>query len=203
MRNNGHITHKEVPLSPQDEIVSSTDIQGNILFCNDTFCKVSGYSREELLQQPHNILRHPQMPREAFSMLWTALKAGKPWMGMVKNRCKNGDHYWVSAYVTPLRDHGQIQGYESVRVKADSAWVMRAGQVYQRLLDGKPLRSPWGKLWSQFGSGFLVTAATFILLTLANFFIGALSPAAVGAALMVSLIDLVFNIKYGYFMLCC
>ena len=87
MRNNGHITGKEVTLSAHEEIVSSSNLRGDIEFCNDTFCRISGYSREELLNQPHNILRHPQMPPAAFGMLWTALKAGKPWMGMVKNRC--------------------------------------------------------------------------------------------------------------------
>ena len=103
MRNNGPVTGREVFVSATDEIVSSSDIHGNILFCNETFQRISGYSYDELINQPHNILRHPQMPREAFGMLWTALKAGKPWMGIIVNRCKNGDHYWVDAYETPLR----------------------------------------------------------------------------------------------------
>jgi aerotaxis receptor len=137
MRNNGHTTGKEIHLSTHDEIVSSSNLRGDIEFCNDTFCRISGFSREELLNQPHNILRHPQMPTAAFGMLWTALRAGKPWMGMVKNRCKNGDHYWVDAYITPLRQNGQIYGYESVRAKADPAVIHRAERVYERINQGK------------------------------------------------------------------
>lgn len=123
MRNNGSVTGKEVHVSANEEIISSTDDRGTIIFCNDTFCKIAGYTREELVNQPHNILRHPQMPSQAFSMLWGAIKSGKPWMGIVQNRCKNGDHYWVDAYVTPTHHHGQISGYESVRTKADPSRI--------------------------------------------------------------------------------
>lgn len=138
MRNNGPVTGREVTLTNKDEIVSATDTGGRITFCNDTFCRIAGFEREELINQPHNILRHPHMPAPAFQMLWDAAKAGHPWMGIVKNRCKNGDHYWVDAYVTPLRDGNKITGYESVRVKADRSIVNRAEQVYQRINNGQP-----------------------------------------------------------------
>jgi len=164
MRNNGHITDREVFVSNNNEIVSSTDTRGNIQFCNDYFSQISGYTHEELIGQPHNILRHPHMPVEAFSMMWTALKAGRPWMGMVKNRCKNGDHYWVDAYVTPLREKGQIYGYESVRAKADPTIVKRAEKVYARLQQGKSIYSPLEKIWHVFGCGIQATAITAVLL---------------------------------------
>ncbi len=112
MRNNGPVTGREVSLSNSDDIVSATDTRGIITFCNDTFCEIAGYAHEELIGQPHNLLRHGDMPAAAFQMLWDAIKGGQPWMGIVKNRCKNGDHYWVDAYVTPLRDSSNtITGY--------------------------------------------------------------------------------------------
>lgn len=172
MRNNGPITDKEIVLSDNDEIVSSTDTQGNILFCNDTFCHIAGYQRDELINQPHNILRHPNMPKEAFGMLWTALKAGKPWMGVIKNRCKNGDHYWVDAYVTPLRERGTIYGYESVRVKADPALIARAEKAYARLQAGKTICPAVENLRWRFGTTFFITLVTLLLLCGLNFAFG-------------------------------
>ena len=172
MRNNGPITDKEIVLSDNDEIVSSTDTQGNILFCNDTFCHIAGYQRDELINQPHNILRHPNMPKEAFGMLWTALKAGKPWMGVIKNRCKNGDHYWVDAYVTPLRERGTIYGYESVRVKADPALIARAEKAYARLQAGKTICPAVENLRWRFGTTIFITLVTLLLLCGLNFAFG-------------------------------
>lgn len=168
MRNNGHTTGREVHLSTSDEIVSSSNLRGDIEFCNDTFCRISGYSADELINQPHNILRHPHMPPDAFSMLWTALKAGQPWMGIVKNRCKNGDHYWVDAYITPLRDRGQIYGYESVRVKADPIVVARAEAVYERVNQGKSPYSGVEKFWGNYGSLCIIGSVTWLLLLAAN-----------------------------------
>lgn len=188
MRNNGPITDREVIVSATDEIVSSTDTHGNILFCNETFQRISGYSYSELINQPHNILRHPHMPREAFGMLWTALKAGKPWMGIIKNRCKNGDHYWVDAYVTPLRDRGQIHGYESVRVRADAACISRAEMVYERLRQGKSIYSPLSHLWRVFGGAALITLTTFILLFIGAFVGGMLSAGVLAGSALLSLL---------------
>lgn len=188
MRNNGHVTGREVHLSNHDEIVSSSNLRGDIEFCNETFCRISGFNREELLSQPHNILRHPQMPPAAFGMLWSALKAGQPWMGIVKNRCKNGDHYWVDAYITPLRQNGQIHGYESVRTKADSDTIRRAERVYERLNQGKAPYSAFEKLWSQFGSSILITLISWILLLIATGVFASLSPTAAIVAAVIALI---------------
>jgi len=168
MRNNGHVTGREVHLTTSDEIVSSTNLRGDIEFCNDDFVRISGFSATELIQQPHNILRHPEMPSAAFAILWNNLKAGRPWMGIVKNRCKNGDHYWVDAYVTPLRDRGQIYGYESVRVKADPTIITRADAAYKRINQGKAPYSAFEKAWSLFGAVAVNSLLSFILLLLAN-----------------------------------
>lgn len=172
MRNNGSITGREVTLSTHEEIVSSSDLKGTILFCNETFCKISGYSRDELLDQPHNVLRHPHMPAPVFASFWQTLKADKPWMGIVKNRCKNGDHYWVDAYVTPVHDHGQSVGYESVRVKADRDRVARAEAVYQRIQNGQAIYPAWEKLWSNWGNALVIALISFVVMSLIAFISG-------------------------------
>lgn len=116
MRNNQPVTDREKPFVGKDKLISVTDKQGNIIECNDAFVEMSGFSRDELIGQPHNIVRHPDMPVAAFKVMWTHIKDGKPWMGVIKNRCKNGDFYWVDAYVTPMTQDNEIIGYESVRL---------------------------------------------------------------------------------------
>ncbi|WP_049721842.1 methyl-accepting chemotaxis protein [Gilvimarinus polysaccharolyticus] len=166
MRNNGHVTNREVPVQPKEEIVSSTDTQGKLTYCNETFCKISGYSLDELIGQPHNILRHPDMPAEAFAQLWQALKQGKPWLGMVKNRCKNGDYYWVSAYVTPVGKHGTTHGYESVRVRADAEVTKRAEAAYKRLNAGKSACPPLTALYQRNQTALFITLALLLVTTI-------------------------------------
>jgi aerotaxis receptor len=190
MRNNGSTTGREVFLSQQDEIVSSSDLQGNILFCNQTFERISGYGYDELVNQPHNILRHPEMPKQAFGMLWSALKAGKPWMGVVKNRCKNGDHYWVSAYITPIKENGIIQGYESVRTKVDKDIVERADKVYQRLNKGLTPVSATEKLWNNYADIFILGLILLVGIFSVLYFIDRLNfTSAIQAALLSGLLS--------------
>jgi len=157
MRDNGPVTGKEIKLKDDDELVSATDSKGRITFCNETFTRIVGYEAEELLKKAHNIVRHPDMPAAAFQLLWDRLDSGKPWMGIVKNRCKNGDHYWVDAYVTPLKDGDAVSGYESVRVKADPMAIGRAEKVYRRINLGKtaipPARIWWDKVSGIFRQG--------------------------------------------------
>lgn len=99
MRRNLPVTQNEVQFPEGKKLISSTDLQGNILHCNDAFEQISGYSRDELIGQPHNLIRHPDMPPEAFQVMWDTLKAGSPWMGLAKKRSKNGDHYWVKRVI--------------------------------------------------------------------------------------------------------
>lgn len=140
MRINNPVTSSEKRFSSDIRLISVTDTRGIIQHCNDDFVEVSGFSRDELLGQPHNIVRHPDMPSEAFSIMWKYLKSGQPWMGLVKNRCKNGDFYWVSAYVTPISEKGNIVGYESVRIAPDREDIARATKLYERLRSGKTER---------------------------------------------------------------
>jgi len=163
MRDNGPVTGKEVLLKDEDELVSATDTKGKITFCNETFTDIVGFTAEELLHKAHNIVRHPDMPPAAFQLLWDRLKTGKPWMGIVKNRCKNGDHYWVDAYVTPLKEAGSVTGYESVRVKADPQVIARAEKVYQRINQGKAAIPPSKTWWSKFSSLFMLGRQRAIL----------------------------------------
>jgi len=138
MRNNGPVSNTERAFPAHQRLISATDTQGKILYCNDEFVAVSGYSRSELIGSDHNLVRHPDMPPAVFETMWGYLKAGKSWMGVVKNRCKNGDFYWVSAYVTPIFDSGKLTGYESVRVKPTADQAAQASALYERLRAGKP-----------------------------------------------------------------
>ena len=97
MKNNQPVTQNEVAFPPNVYLVSKTDLKGQITDCNDAFVQISGFTREELLGKSHNIVRHPDMPMAAFKDLWRTVQAGLPWRGLVKNRCKNGDFYWVEA----------------------------------------------------------------------------------------------------------
>ena len=148
MRTNLPVTQKEYPFEGNDRLISSTDAKGTIKHCNDAFVKMSGYEREELIGQPHNIIRHPDMPQPVFAEMWSTLKKGSVWMGLVKNRRKDGDHYWVSAFVTPVFEGDSLVGYESVRVPANSSEKKRAEVSYKRLSKGKSSVSLFEKLTS-------------------------------------------------------
>ncbi|MDX1353239.1 MAG: PAS domain-containing protein, partial [Thiomicrorhabdus sp.] len=115
MHNSGHITQKEYRLPEGTTIVSRTDLHGNIISANEEFIEASGFAWKELVGQPHNILRHPDVPAAVFKDFWATLQQGKPWSQTVKNRRKNGDHYWVIANATPIFENGEIVGYMSVR----------------------------------------------------------------------------------------
>ena len=136
MRVNLPVSMQEVELDDEQAIVSQTDLAGNITYVNPYFEQVSGFSANELLGAPQNIVRHPDMPKEAFADLWASVKAGLPWTGIVKNRCKNGDFYWVQANITPIRDRGTIIGYMSVRTKPERAQVAAAEASYRQLRAG-------------------------------------------------------------------
>ena len=137
MRDNGPITGHEVEMSEGSVLVSRTDTGGRITFVNKAFVEISGYSEAELLDAPHNIIRHPHMPREAFADLWATIKAGMPWEGLVMNRAKSGDHYWVHANVTPIVTEGSVTGYISIRTKPGRAQVDAADRLYEAFRSGR------------------------------------------------------------------
>ncbi|SFR49436.1 methyl-accepting chemotaxis sensory transducer with Pas/Pac sensor [Marinobacter gudaonensis] len=154
MRKNLPVTQREIRMRKGGRLITTTDLKGVITYCNEEFVEISGFSREELVGQAHNIIRHPDMPQAVFKDMWDYLKAGKAWMGVVKNRAKSGDHYWVSAYVTPIRENGQMVGYESVRVEPTREQVARAEQLYGRISAGKGLMSVGGQMRSILRSGW-------------------------------------------------
>ncbi|HZW26053.1 MAG TPA: PAS domain-containing methyl-accepting chemotaxis protein [Gallionella sp.] len=137
MRINMPVTNVERHLKDGEYIVSKTDLKGIITYVNRPFMELSGYSAEELIGKPHNLIRHPDMPEGAFADLWQTLKCGKPWRGMVKNRCKNGDYYWVEANANPFWKDGQIVGYMSLRTKPTRAQVEAAEKLYRDFREGK------------------------------------------------------------------
>ncbi|WP_429156153.1 methyl-accepting chemotaxis protein [Aeromonas veronii] len=128
-----HTTDTEVEFADDIQLVSTTDLKGDITYANPAFCQVAGYRLEEMLGQHHNLVRHPDMPKAAFADLWAHLQAGKPWRGMVKNRCKDGRYYWVDAYVTPIYEDGKMVGYQSVRCRPVAEHKARASKMYKTL----------------------------------------------------------------------
>ena len=140
MKINLPVSGKAIALDPAANILSTTDLKGRITHVNQQFLDISGFSASELIGKSHNIIRHPQMPSAAFAHLWQTLARGQSWLGLVQNRCKNGDHYWVSAYVTPVLRDGQVVEYQSVRTCPQTAQVQRAEQLYQALAAGRGAR---------------------------------------------------------------
>ena len=127
------VSQREFDYPVEQMLVSTTDTRGFITHCNRAFVAVSGFSYEELIGQNHNIVRHPDMPPEAYKDLWSTAGRGRPWTGMVKNRRKDGDHYWVQANITPIMQNGKPKGYLSVRVKPSRAQIQAAEALYDQL----------------------------------------------------------------------
>ncbi|MDP2099111.1 MAG: methyl-accepting chemotaxis protein [Methylobacter sp.] len=136
MKINMPITNVEHALAESDSIVTKTDLKGTITYANEDFIQICGFTKEELIGSSHNIIRHPDMPKEAFEDLWKSMKAGRPWTGVVKNRCKNGDFYWVLANVTPYYENNKLVGYMSVRSKPSQQQVAEAAEAYHQFREG-------------------------------------------------------------------
>ncbi|WP_020410357.1 methyl-accepting chemotaxis protein [Hahella ganghwensis] len=134
MRKNTPVTQVNKDYSSNTHIVSTTNDKGVITYANQDFVDISGFQLPELEGQAHNIVRHPDMPQAAFKDLWDTVKLGKPWIGIVKNRCKNGDHYWVDAFVS--KSSGG-EGFQSVRIKPQAKHVAAAEKIYQKLNAGQ------------------------------------------------------------------
>lgn len=137
MRKNLPVTVQELFLDPRRPIVTKTDLKGRITYANPAFVEISGFAEAELIGQPHNVVRHPDMPPAAFQDLWDTIKDGHPWQGLVKNRAKDGGFYWVDAYVTPLTEHGRHVGYMSVRATPARDKVNEAERLYREINAGR------------------------------------------------------------------
>lgn len=159
----------EVFLDPRQPIVTRTDLHGTIMYANPAFIAISGFRADELIGQPHNIVRHPDMPKEAFADLWQTLRAQQPWRGLVKNRTKSGDYYWVEAYVTPVFEAGQHVGFMSVRTAPRRNEIADAERLYAEIRQGQtgfpPTRQRWSVSLTQMGAAL---AVLLLLATLAS-----------------------------------
>lgn len=133
MRSNFPVTQKNYDFPHDELLVSVTNTKGEISHCNPAFVRVSGFEYEDLMGQPHNLIRHPDMPAAAFKDMWRTIAHGYPWTGIVKNRRKNGDHYWVRANVTPIMEDGKPKGYLSVRTKPSAEEIQTAEALYARM----------------------------------------------------------------------
>lgn len=186
MKNNQPVTQVEKHFAESETLISTTDPKGVVTSVNDSFTKVSEFTADELVGASHNIVRHPDMPSEAFTNLWETLKAGKAWVGVVKNRSKGGDHYWVDAYIAPIVEKGQITGFQSVRMRAQRDDVQRCEALYRELRETKRIRERFGNVrYSRriFVGGGLATAVLILGLIMA----GALSGTAGTLALIAGL----------------
>lgn len=153
MRVNLPVHNVETKLREDQYLISRTDTKGRIVYANPAFVEVSGFSREELIGKPHNIVRHPDMPPEAYEDLWETLQTGESWLGLVKNRRKDGGYYWVLANATPIVENGEVVAYSSVRVRPSEEQIEMAEDLYARIregtakgvriLRGRPVRAGW------------------------------------------------------------
>ncbi len=174
---NAHVTQNEVSFPNGTVLITKTDTRGIITYANDAFIAISGFSRAELLGKSHNIVRHPDMPAQTFKWLWDTLKSERPWRGMVKNRCKNGDFYWVRATISPVIENSKIIGYVSVRKLPLRAQVAEAELLYRQLSQtGNQIVSKYERFkiknWSM--KGKLQTAIQIpllLILTLAQLYV--------------------------------
>lgn len=198
MRLNEPNTGREV-LFPKDRILlSTTDPGGVITYANRDFMDVVGFSEEELVGQPHNLIRHKDMPTAAFKDLWDTIQGGRSWLGIVKNRCKNGDHYWVDAYVTPIKKDGKIVEHQSVRVLPSRERVDRCEKLYAKIRNKPKGPLPKELAVPRFGLGTKVKALYLAGLSLVFFtqlgFSGAENLAWVGMATLLIAVLGVFAI---------
>ena len=184
MRINEPVTQNELEYDQHARIVSTTTSKGVITYVNKDFVEISGFTEEEALGQAHNIVRHPDMPQAAFQSLWDAMANQKPWMGIVKNRCKNGDHYWVDAFVMANADETDGEAnLQSVRFKPSRDQISRATNAYKLINEGKQPFNLWHpKHWLI--AHKLNAATTTLLLPIAIFL--AVTNSLIGAAFTIA-----------------
>lgn len=192
-----NVTQKEYLLSDDLVILSRSDLQGNILEYNAGFRDASGYSDSELKGQPHSVLRHPDMPKDAFKDLWQTVTDGRPWTGLVKNRRKNGDHYWVQANVAPLSENGRIVGFTSVRYPASRAQVAFAEKLYADVNAGRTEIASSQRVTARAVETIAISSAVLFEITLlAMVMMGsALSPTLATLSILTSLLVLAYAVK--------
>ena len=137
MRNNQPVSQREYDFPAHETLLSTTDTSSHITYANAAFIRTSGFDLDELMGQPHNLVRHPDMPPEAYADMWRSLKEGQSWTALVKNRRRDGDHYWVRANAAPMRRNGQVTGYLSVRTKPARPETEAAEALYRSFREGR------------------------------------------------------------------
>lgn len=166
MKINLPVTQTQKPYPKGKYLVSKTDLKGAITYANDAFVELSGFTREELVGKNHNLVRHPDMPPQAFEDLWRTVKTGRPWRGTVKNRSKDGGYYWVDAFVVPVRKNDQTLGYMSVRSEPSGRQIQEAEQLYQHLNATKGRLDTRGNWWQRLHVKARMSAVLGILIAL-------------------------------------
>jgi len=166
MKINLPVTQAEKPYPKGKYLVSKTDLKGAITYANEAFVELSGFSNEELIGKNHNLVRHPDMPPQAFEDLWNTVKEGRPWRGIVKNRAKNGDHYWVDAFVVPVRKNDQTLGYMSVRSEPSRQQIQDAERLYKQLNVTKARLDTGGSWWQRISVKARMTSTLLLLVTM-------------------------------------
>jgi len=185
VKSNLPITNKKVSFSSKTVILSTTDPKGAITYVNQDFLDISGFTQDELINQNHNIVRHPDIPSAAFADLWQTIQGGSPWMGIVKNRCKNGDYYWVDAFVTPIIKGGEIVEYQSIRVHPHAKSVERATETYHQIGSGKRITALGKSLPLQLKNSLISITALLPLIAVV-IFIEAPSTIQISSAILLS-----------------
>ncbi|MDQ6967319.1 MAG: methyl-accepting chemotaxis protein [Mariprofundaceae bacterium] len=203
MRNNQPVTQTEHKMKVDDILVSRTDLKGRIVYANKAFCDIAGFSIEELTGNPHNLVRHPDMPSSAFQDLWDTISARKPWTGIIKNRCHNGDYYWVIANVSPeYHAKGNISGYISVRTAPTQAQIDAAESLYREVNAGKAtlpstLKVSWFKKITLKSIILASTVTSLItLFALGAMFINTLSNERNDSALRVASLPIINSVRH-------
>ncbi|HEY9193579.1 MAG TPA: PAS domain-containing protein, partial [Methyloversatilis sp.] len=210
MQTSNAVTDIETLLPEGQFIYSRTDLKSLIVEANDAFADISAYRREDMLGRPHSMVRHPDMPAEAFADMWRDLKAGRPWRGLVKNRRSDGGFYWVVANASPVREQGRIVGYQSVRSRPSREEVAAAEAAYRRIREGdRSIRIEHGRivparrsLATRFGlASVQLNGAAALLLLLAaasvfQFFAG--SPLLSAVMLGVGVLGLLWGLNFVF-----
>ncbi|SHO57409.1 methyl-accepting chemotaxis protein [Vibrio quintilis] len=168
------MSDERVRYSDKDSLISTTSPSSHITYCNEDFCQISGFREEELLDKPHNVIRHPDMPKAAFEQLWDYIQSGKSWMGMVKNKCKEqGNYYWVSAFVTPIRNaKGEVYEYQSIRTQPSDEQISRATSLYAKMRQNKASVKRFS--WLTCTAGLIILQFIILLTGFLNLFPSAL-----------------------------
>ncbi|QYK03548.1 methyl-accepting chemotaxis protein [Shewanella zhangzhouensis] len=182
---------EETKFSIDLNLISTTDPTSIVTYANSSFCDVAGYTKTELIGNPHNVVRHPDMPKVAFKQVWKTIRSGNSWMGLVKNARKDGGFYWVSAYITPITDSdGKIIEYQSVRTQPKREWIERAEQQYKKLNeDKKPIRLRFPR----FSFGWIRYVAAAIILVSSILLVLGSSPLQCGVVIIFALLCMGVN----------